>query len=272
MELNNWPVGISTGMFLHFPLSRVLEPIKKAGFNLIEVSAFPGHFNYHDIREVTLIRQQLDETGLKVCSLHAPYSLELDLTSLNEENRQKAVKEMETAAEALSRLGGRTLVLHAGSEDQNITDPPQIRLEQSVKSLREICSYCQKWKITLAIEDMLGHLLGGRTRELQWLLGQLSQDGAGMCLDTGHSFLTGQLMERMIAFAPYLVMLHIHDNRGEYDDHLPPGEGKIDWSAVLQALRAISFDGELVLELKGGEDPFSVLDKATESISYLRNL
>ena len=40
---------------------------------------------------------------------------------------------------------------------------------------------------------------------------------------------------------------HIHDNRGERDDHLLPYEGTIDWGATLAALPP---EVPLVLELK----------------------
>ena len=40
---------------------------------------------------------------------------------------------------------------------------------------------------------------------------------------------------------------HVHDNRGERDDHLLPYEGTIDWSATLAALPA---ETPMVLELK----------------------
>ncbi len=268
MELD-WLVGISTGMFFRFPLSQALEPIKKAGFNLIEVAAFQQHFNYHDPTEIASIKRQLDRLAIRVCSLHAPYSLELDLTSLQEQNRQRTVGEIEAAAAALSALQGHTLVLHAGSEEQHITDPPHKRLKQSVRSLKEIYAFCQEHNLRLAIEDMLAHLLGGRTWELNWLLEELQLEGLGMCLDTGHSFLSGSLAERVTAFASRLMMLHAHDNKGQYDDHLPPGEGTIDWAALLGALIASSFHGEIILEIGEGDNPLSSLQRARQSVAYL---
>ena len=45
----------------------------------------------------------------------------------------------------------------------------------------------------------------------------------------------------------FVVTTHIHDNRGERDDHLLPYEGTIDWSATLAALPP---EAPIVLELK----------------------
>jgi sugar phosphate isomerase/epimerase len=44
-----------------------------------------------------------------------------------------------------------------------------------------------------------------------------------------------------------VVTTHVHDNRGERDDHLLPYEGTIDWDAALAVLPA---EVPIVLELK----------------------
>jgi sugar phosphate isomerase/epimerase len=42
-------------------------------------------------------------------------------------------------------------------------------------------------------------------------------------------FLAGNLLKNIKMFVPYLALVHAHDNNEVYDDHLLPGEGKIDW-------------------------------------------
>lgn len=271
MELN-WPIGISTGIFVNSPIANILEPLKKAGFDTIEIAAFPHHFNYHSPQEIAFVKHKLDQLGLKAFSLHAPYSAELDITSPVESQRQRAVNELASAAAAIPQLGGHTLVLHAGSEDERAADSPGRRLKQSIKSLKEIYAFCQENNLKMAIEDMLSHLLGGRTWELKWILGELQAYGIGVCLDTGHSFLSGDLFGRLKTFAPYLTMLHIHDNQGKHDDHLPPGEGNIEWPALFRSLSEIRFKGNMVLEISGGNDPLQLLERAKKSVAFLKNL
>ena len=50
---------------------------------------------------------------------------------------------------------------------------------------------------------------------------------------------------------------------GETDQHLPIGEGSINWSRVIDSLDDIGFDGWLVIES---------YEKMEQSIDYLRNL
>jgi sugar phosphate isomerase/epimerase len=70
--------------------------------------------------------------------------------------------------------------------------------------------------------------------------------------------------------APYLRLLHVHDNKGHGDDHLPPGDGRIDWTALLAELAAIRFHGAFIMEMAGGGEPEEVMARARRGRSYLR--
>jgi sugar phosphate isomerase/epimerase len=63
---------------------------------------------------------------------------------------------------------------------------------------------------------------------------------------------------------PLVWTLHLHDNDGSGDLHLPPGRGNIDWRDVMNALGEISYNGTLNLELPGGNP--------AEGVSALRGL
>ncbi|MCL5027329.1 MAG: sugar phosphate isomerase/epimerase [Chloroflexi bacterium] len=265
-----WDITLSTGMFLHQPLLDALPSIRDAGFRRIQISAFRPHFDYHNRELVDQVRQAADALGLRVTSMHAPYSESIDLTLLDDEARLAAVAEIEAAGDALAALGGRTLVAHAGSETAAINDNSMLRLRRSARSLSEIYKYCRQKGIRLAIEDMLGHLLGGRAGDLRWVLGQLPMQGVGVCLDTGHSSLTGRLMERVRLFGLRMVMIHAHDNKGKYDDHLPPGEGSIPWGPLLDAFADMGFQGELVLEIREEPDIAALLQRTLDSVCFLQ--
>jgi sugar phosphate isomerase/epimerase len=62
----------------------------------------------------------------------------------------------------------------------------------------------------------------------------------------------------------------VHDNKGHGDDHLPPGDGRIDWTALLKELAAVQFTGAFILELAGGAEPDVVMARARRARSYLR--
>jgi sugar phosphate isomerase/epimerase len=68
-----------------------------------------------------------------------------------------------------------------------------------------------------------------------------------MCFDAGHAHLEGGVAEALEIVRDFVVTTHLHDNRGERDDHLLPYEGTIDWNAALAALPPAA---PIVLELK----------------------
>ena len=69
------------------------------------------------------------------------------------------------------------------------------------------------------------------------------------------------MLTLLIAISPIMhllndqiVELHLHDNNGVSDDHLPLGAGNIDFERFFEAVRNIGFAGPAILELKSRSD------------------
>ena len=58
-----------------------------------------------------------------------------------------------------------------------------------------------------------------------------------------------------------------HDNDGEHDQHLPPGQGTLDWPPLLAALRTLSDRTVFCLELGGSADPWSAVRAARRFVT-----
>ncbi len=52
----------------------------------------------------------------------------------------------------------------------------------------------------------------------------------------------------MATLGPGLAHLHLHDNDGMYDQHLPVGQGIEDWSALFSAITTHAPEAIVVLE------------------------
>ena len=77
----------------------------------------------------------------------------------------------------------------------------------------------------------------------------------GLNLDTGHIFVQKEPLDIYIKKINKKIMsTHICDNDGIIPDHLPPGEGKIDWSLVVNSLKEIGYEGSLDIEINKAED------------------
>jgi sugar phosphate isomerase/epimerase len=71
-----------------------------------------------------------------------------------------------------------------------------------------------------------------------------------VCLDTGHTTLGHQWHRFLDVSGSRVSHIHASDHRGQYDDHLPPGDGVLDWTAIGRDLNAVQFQGWIMLELR----------------------
>ena len=91
------------------------------------------------------------------------------------------------------------------------------------------------------------------------------QHRIGLCLDIGHANYSrttiGQWFDQLGEWIRYL---HLSDNLGGFDDHLPLGQGNIDWDLINRLWTALGKDVPLTLET-------GTLEATRESIAFLRD-
>jgi len=82
----------------------------------------------------------------------------------------------------------------------------------------------------------------------------------GFHLDVGHAHVGAQSLQGFVAaFADRLAHVHLSDNNGEHDDHLPLGAGRIDWPWALGLLKKAGYDGTITLEVFSHDRDFLLL-------------
>lgn len=91
------------------------------------------------------------------------------------------------------------------------------------------------------------------TASLRELAAAVGWPEAGFHLDLGHLNMdlhrNGYDPVRFVRDCPFeIIELHVHDNDGESDQHLPLGQGNIELAPILAALKARGFDGIATLE------------------------
>lgn len=273
--MSDWAVGLSTGCFYKTSILECLEPIQQAGFGLIEICSYPQHLDYHDQRKVREAGNRINQCGLEPFSFHAPFTDDIDITALDEARRAHSRDELRRAADAAALLDVRHFVIHPGPDRGDIPEQERLpRMHNAARVLQEVSQHCRQQGVALVLENMLPHLFSGHVRDLLWILGAMESTEVGICLDTGHAHLAGDLRTVAHKLSGHLWMIHASDNRGRYDDHLPPGDGDIAWPAFLDQLAGIGFRGTFILEIAGGKDipiPQS-LEDANRGRLHLRHL
>jgi sugar phosphate isomerase/epimerase len=248
----NWHIGISSGSCADCPILDILPVLEASGATGVELGTPPRHFDPWSADQVSAVARHLAKTGLQAVSIHAPFGGALDLADPNPHHRHAAIGAILIAASAIKALGGRLVVVHP-SDLQRQQHDVDARLADAARSLALLTENCGHAGLTLAVETPLPHLVGGHPDEFAWILGRLDRT-AGVCLDTGHTAL-GRSWRRFMAVAgDRLVHVHASDNRGQFDDHLPPGDGTIDWAEIVRTLDAVDFQGWIMLELQRPRD------------------
>lgn len=269
-----WPIGLSTGCFYQTSIFDCLEVIRASGFSLVEVCSSPSHLDFHDHGAVQRAAALLAELGMEAYSFHAPFAHGLDISSPDLARRERGVGDILRAAEAAAVLRVHYFVIHPGPEEVGDPAPAERlrRMESVVQSLDRVAAHCRALGIRCVLENKLPHLLFGRTSDILWILDSLESLDVGVCLDTGHAALSGDLLPMVHKLGSHLRMLHAHDNRGHGDDHLPPGEGNIQWGGLVRVLAAAGFGGAVILELAGRDSVEATMQAARHGRSHLRHI
>ncbi|MFF3095771.1 sugar phosphate isomerase/epimerase family protein [Streptomyces cyaneofuscatus] len=153
--------------------------------------------------------------------------------------------------------------------------PPETPTDTAWKRLTEaitpVLDAADRSGIPLAIEPEPGHLLATLAdfHHLRALLGDPAP--LGLTLDIGHCQCLEEAspVQCVVDSAPWLRHVQIEDMRRGVHEHLPFGDGEIDFPPVLAALAAADYQGLTVVELPRHSHAGPEL--ARTSIAFLRD-
>jgi sugar phosphate isomerase/epimerase len=272
--MTSWPIGLSTGCFYHQSILECLPLIRESGFSMIEVCSSPDHLDFRDLKSVQDAAERIKELGMEAYSFHAPFAPNIDIASCDDAQRAASIAEIFKAAEAAALLRVHYFVLHPGPENPAAVPAEEQlpRMQNVIASLNQVARRCQELSIMCVLENKLPHLLFGNTSDILWILDGINAAEVGVCLDTGHAFLAGDMHGLVHKLSGHLRMIHAHDNNGANDNHSPPGDGRIDWENFLRDLVEVRFRGGLILEMAGNTDPAVTMANARRGRSFLREI
>lgn len=84
------------------------------------------------------------------------------------------------------------------------------------------------------------------------IVDRVDHEYLGLCLDTGHAniFSCLKLSQWVEQMGQRLMHIHIHDNNGDVDSHLPVGAGNIDFGDLFNAVRRVVPQATVSLEVQ----------------------
>lgn len=258
---------LSTYLFVSRKLTpELLGQISEAKFQGVEIFCSRSHFEYAAKTEVRAIAGALEAHRLQVVSLHGPTSRDMSATresgtplsicEVERVRRIEAMDELKRVIDVADDLPYARLILHMGGSRE--TADPRKR-DAAFSTLEHLVLHAHHAGVTICVENTTSEM--GDPNYLRAFVDETRLNGLRFNFDIGHAHLAELPEDERIekSFAPLrdlVASVHLHDNHGDKDEHLPPFDGSIDWPAAIKLLKtAPDSNLPLVLELKEKTGP-----------------
>ncbi len=232
------------------PLTGEIKALAALGFDYLELCMDPPHGMAENLRpKLPEVRSVLSGEGLGLPVAHMPTFVWLAdvYPSIREASVTETLKALSLAAE----IGVEKVVLHPGYLTGLMNFTPDIGKGYASESLDRILEEAARLGIMVCLENMFpraGHMF--RPEEFADVLQKYPR--LMMTLDLGHANIRAP-KDRTAAFvrAAHGRIGHVHvgDNNGQEDEHLPVGAGRVDVAGGLAAIKASGYDSTITLEV-----------------------
>jgi sugar phosphate isomerase/epimerase len=261
------PRLLSTYLFVSRKLTpELLGQIAGAGFEGVEIFCTRSHFEYSSKTEARSMAGALEANRLRLVSLHAPTSrdvsamresgMPLSICEVERVRRIEAMDELKRVIDVADDLPYSRLILHMGGSRE--TADPRKR-DAAFSTLEHLILHAHHAGVTICVENTTSEM--GDPNYLRAFMNETRLTGLRFNFDIGHAHLSDFPEDERIekGFSPLRELVssvHLHDNRGEKDEHLPPYDGTIDWPSAIKTLQSAPQTSlPLVLELKEKTGP-----------------
>ncbi|NQT91998.1 MAG: sugar phosphate isomerase/epimerase [Lentisphaerae bacterium] len=199
------------------------------------------------------IRRALDDGGMDVLGHLAWY---LPIGSAMPQLRQAAVQIAIDYLQAFAEIRVPAVTVHSDWPTRLFTEDDGLRWQK--ESIEQIISAASTLGVRIMYEPVpTYHDTAENAATLLESLPDLL-----LHLDIGHSNLCGRKPGAVIRkLGNRLFHVHLNDNNGEGDLHLPPGTGNIDWPDVFQALHDVGYDNTITVEVFSPDKDYLLLAK-----------
>ena len=225
------------------PLEDELTRIAASGFGLVDVTLEPPRAWPCDGARLGSLLRELDLPAVGHTAYYLPIASPLPAL------REAAHDLFRQAFEVFAAAGIETVNVHPDPLNRMFT--PTERRARNAEALAELAAEARMRNLTLMVEN-LGTPFGS-VEDLSPLFDTTPE--LRFHLDVGHanlgrgSFGPNRTRELLAAFGDRLAHVHLSDNLGLEDLHLPLGAGSVDWPAVASALKQARWDGTVTLEI-----------------------
>lgn len=252
------------------PSHNILEEIKlihKLGFDYVEVGIELPRSAPEIILKKKISILKLIKNFNSPALAHTAWWI--DFGTGYEPVRRGWVEEAKISIDAAKALGIKTINFHfysIGLTNEYKKYHKQI-ISNIIASLREVVNYAGSKKMTVMLENSPTKRSVIGIKEYKFVLD--SVDKLKAHIDIGHAFVENGMKgikEYLFTFKSKIKHIHISDNNGERDDHIPLGKGKIDFKKVANLLKLMNYDKTITFEV------FTSKEDAEESMVKFKKI
>jgi sugar phosphate isomerase/epimerase len=263
---------------------KYLDEMKSLGFSSIELEGIREEhlLEMYEIKDD--VKKKLDELNLYV-----PYFCAVlpGLTSHVEKERNKQLELFEKGCEIASLFGAKGILDNAPLPPYVFPkDIPIVRhysedviasaffpndlswnkfWDYMLNTYRTACDIAAKYKLTYQMHPSIG-VLSANTDGFLYFHDSVKKDNLKFNLDTANQFvMKDNLALSLRRLKNHIDYIHLSDNRGFNVEHLPAGEGEINWSVFFETLDQINYKGYIGLDIGGEESDVEDIEKAYTS-------
>ena len=250
--------AISTHVYVRERLhTGLLDGLLYAGAETIEIFGARGHFDYANRRShVKEIGDWFRDKRIPLNSVHSPMysdyewgrrgSPPVNIAAVDKRARIDAMDEIKRAIEVAEQIPFRFLVQHVGISGEE-WDPR--KSEAAMTSIEHLKAFAKPLGVNVLLENIPNEL--STPERLSELIRRAHFDDVGICFDVGHAHIMGGVAQAFEVLKPLIRSTHVHDNAGQSDDHMWPGNGTVNWEQTMSLLRSAPQVPPLLLEIKG---------------------
>ncbi len=232
--------------------------IPDAGFDGWEISA-DGNYRLDNPETFATVRKTMEENDLPV-SVHAPFS-DLNPASINQPIWEETINQLCVTITKAAEIADM-VVIHPGYLSPVSRYDTALAWQNHKQACYRLGECAAAAGVSACLENM-PNLDDFFCREPYELDGLVDGTGMGITFDVGHANANGNLNDFCKIILPNAQHLHIHDNHGVRDEHLPLGEGNIPWEKIMPKL-VKEYKGDIIVV--EGRNP----EEGKKSLEFLK--
>ncbi len=250
-------LAYNTSGFSNHRLEDCLRILATLGYQGVSITPDVHHLDpFQDSPQaVEAVARLLAELGLRV-AIETGARFVLDpwrkhwptLLSAEPENRARRADYLCRSIALAARLGAGCVSLWSGTQDPRLDE--EHSWELLCEGLHEQLGHAAEAGVTLCLEPEPGMFVADMAG-WEKLQQRLQDARLGLTLDLGHVACTESISipAAVRRYGSQLRNVHIEDIAGGIHQHLPFGEGELDFPPILAALADVEYNGLLSVEL-----------------------